>query len=440
MSRDLDRRSLLMFSAGAGLAACQTSVAVTVAEQPTGTGAVPVTRPAAVTPASTQALEPGFEAWLAAARAEALRRGITGATLDRALAGLAPIQRVIDLDRQQPEFTQTFWRYFDGAVSEKRIAAGRAKLREHAALLARIEHTHGVPRRILTAFWGLETNYGGNLGSFPTIGALSTLAFEGRRAAFFRAELMNALTILDRGHAPPETMVGSWAGAMGQTQFMPSTFLLHAIDYDGDQRIDVWQSAADALGSGANYLKNLGWDASRAWGREVRLPTGFDPGLASIDTAATETVRPLAAWSQLGLRRADGGPLPVVDIDAALVLPAGASGPAFLVYENYRTILKWNRSTLYAIAIGHLSDRLGGGGPLGAPRSATAPLARADVLALQEALSRRGLMEASGVDGVLGSGTRRALRNFQKTEGMPADGYVDSVSVKDLLRRLAEIP
>lgn len=376
---------------------------------------------------------PGFDAWLSAFRVQAQRQGVSARTLDRALKGLSPILRVIELDRRQPEFTQTFWRYFESAVSEKRVATGRAKLREHSALLSRLELERGIPGRFLVAFWGLETNYGSNLGDFPTIAALATLAHDGRRSAFFRSELLDALAIADDGHAAPDRMIGSWAGAMGQTQFMPSTFRKHAIDQDGDGRIDVWRSVEDALGSGARYLQALGWDGDRTWGREVRLPQGFDVTLASIDTNASETVMSLDEWRGLGIRRADGSSLPNMSISAALVLPSGARGPAFLVYENYRVILKWNRATFYALAVGHLADRLLGAGSLMAPKISSESMSRTQVTTLQERLANLGLIESTGVDGVLGARTRQAIRSLQRMRGLPPDGYVDSTTLPKLL-------
>lgn len=418
------------------LAACQQSITPTV----TTTG--PPSEPPARIDAPGSAVAPAqmpanFEAWLGGVRRDALQQGIGSGTLDLALAGIAPIPRVIELDRRQPEFTQTFWRYLDGAVSAKRVETGRARLREHAGLLRDIERAHGVPARFLVAFWGLETNFGSNLGGFYAIAALATLAYDGRRSAFFRGELMAALRILDQGHVTPSDMKGSWAGAMGQTQFMPSTFLKHAIDADHDGRINPWQSTADALGSGANYLRNLGWDGARTWGREVTLPSGFDVRLASIDTNAADVIRPLSAWAALGVRRADGAALPTGDLTAALILPSGAQGQAFLVYENFRAILKWNRSTFYAVAIGHLADRITGGAVIAGKRSSAPPMSRDDVLALQQALSRRGYLGADGVDGVVGAATRRAIRSLQIDKGLPADGYVDSSSLPSLMRSLA---
>ena len=369
-----------------------------------------------------------FQAWLADFRVEAARKGISEPTLVASLDSITPTPRVVELDRKQPEFTQTFWKYLISAVSEARVRDGSARLKEDRDLLARLEAKYGVPGRVLVAFWGLETNYGRNIGSFKVPTALATLAFDGRRSTFFRTELFDALTIIDRGHIAIDKMVGSWAGAIGQTQFMPSTFLRHAVDESGDGRIDVWEQTTDALGSGANYLKNLGWDSKRSWGREVRLPQNFDLTLASLDSGAAETLKPLNAWALLGITRADGQPLPKQDVSAALILPSGRNGPAFLVYDNFRIILKWNRSISYALAIGLLSDRISGAPVLVAVRNSDDPLSRDQVVRLQATLKKFGHLKAEP-DGTLGSVTRRALRQYQAACKLPADGYADQKTV-----------
>ena len=393
-------------------------------------GEAPLT---AVAPAEASA-DTAFAAWLEGARADAAKRGIKPATIAAALTDIAPIPRIIELDNSQPEFSNTFTRYLNSAVSDKRVANGRAQMKKHAALLAALEKQYGVPGRFLVAFWGLESDFGRDSGSFPVVNALATLAYDGRREAFFRDEMLKALVILDRGHITLAKMKGSWAGAMGQTQFMPSTFLSSAIDQDRNGQVDIWDSVPDTLGSGANYLKNLGWDAARTWGREVRIPESFDVKLASLDVDAKENMKPLAAWVTLGVRRADGGPLPTADIPASLVLPAGARGPAFLIYDNYRIILKWNRSAFYAIAVGHLADRLIGGGGLNVAAREGEPLRREDVVALQEGLVALGLLKSA--DGALGSGTRQAIRAFQNANGLTPDGYANR-QLKDTIRSRA---
>lgn len=368
--------------------------------------------------------KPSFDAWLAGARSEALSKGIQPATVSAALTGILPIPRVVELDGRQPEFTQTFSRYLANVVTPARVNEGLAMMERQRPLLAALEKKYGVPGRFLVAFWGLETAYGRIPGDFPVVNALATLAYDGRRGAFFRSEMFNALTILDQGHITLDRMKGSWAGAMGNTQFMPSTFLKNAVDEDGDGRKDIWGDVPDALGSAANFLKNLGWDSARTWGREVSLPAGFNVGLASLDTDAKETIKPLAEWARLGVTRAGGGALPAQDVDAALILPGGVKGPAFLVYEDFRVIMKWNRSVSYALAVGHLADRLNGGGPLVASGQNDPPLKREDVLQLQTDLAALGFLKATP-DGVLGPVSKQAARSFQAANGLPPDGYVD---------------
>jgi membrane-bound lytic murein transglycosylase B len=365
-----------------------------------------------------------FPDWLSAARAEALKRGISQAVVAQAFDGLIPNPTVIDLDGRQPEFSQTFWRYIDSAVSDTRVAKGRNLMRQNAALLARLEKAYGVPGRYLVAFWGMETDFGRNTGGFSVVRSLATLAYDGRRGPYFRDEMFAALTILDHRDIDNPHMTGSWAGAMGQTQFMPTAFLKYAVDQDHDGRKDIWTSVPDALGSVANYLKTLGWDGTRGWGSEVSLPPRFDAALASLDTDATETVKSMAQWSALGVRRADGGPLAGSGDPAALILPAGITGPAFLVSGDYRVILKYNRSTSYAVGIGYLADRLGGAGPLIAQHQPGEPLRREDIMALQQGLSAMGLLPGAP-DGVAGTATRQAVRAFQKANGLAPDGFID---------------
>ena len=364
-----------------------------------------------------------FATWLQAARTDAAKRGISPGVISQALTRIEPLAAVIALDGRQPEFSNTFTRYINGAVSARRVADGRAMMAKHATLLAELERQYGVPGRILVAFWGLESDYGRDIGGYPVVNALATLAYDGRRGAMFREEMFNALVILERGHIPLDKMKGSWAGAMGQTQFMPSNFLKYGVDEDHDGHIDIWGDVTDSLGSTANYVKSLGWDGARTWGREVRLPINFDVSLVSLDVDAKETTKTLSQWAALGVRRADGGPLPSQDVNAAVVLPAGTKGPAFLLYDNYRVILKYNRSAYYAIAIGYLADRLGGAGALGVPPSEGDPLRRDDVMTLQQGLVALGFLKTA--DGVMGSGTRQAVRAFQKANGLRPDGYID---------------
>jgi membrane-bound lytic murein transglycosylase B len=390
----------------------------------------PATTPPAPTPAP--AVEPelpsGFAQWVADFRANARATGISEATLRGAFDKVQYLPRVIELDRAQPELTRTVWDYLDNAVTAQRVAAGQDKLLQFRNETEAAASRYGVPPGILVAIWGMESNYGSNYGNTPTIDALATLGFEGRRGDWARAELLAALKILDNGDIARERMIGSWAGAMGQTQFLPSNFLAYAVDADGDGRRDIWGSMADVMASTANFLSRAGWQADKPWGVEVRLPPGFDFGRA--DASVRQST---AQWAAEGLRAVEGQPLPAFD-DGAIVLPAGARGPAFLVGPNFRAILRYNNSTSYALAVGLLAQRLGGGSGVQAPwpRELVA-LTRSQLLELQTALNQRGF--ASGTpDGVMGPATRDGLRRYQRSVGLPADGY-PSV---ELLQRLQQ--
>jgi membrane-bound lytic murein transglycosylase B len=381
---------------------------------------------------STPIVKPSFEDWLSIVLDQAKGRGLTSKTVQTALSNVTPNPRVVELDRQQPEFTQTFWAYLDGRVSSNRIERGRKLLAQNKTLLAGIEKKYGVQGRFLVAFWGLETNFGQFLGGFPVIESLATLAYDDRRSEFFRAELFDALKILEQDHVDLENMVGSWAGAMGQPQFMPSTFSRYAIDEDGDGRKDIWASLPDVFGSASNYLSGLGWDNTYTWGREVRLPADFN-----LDLAALRTKKPLPSWQDLGVHRIDGRALPNADIQASVILPAGHKGPAFLVYDNFEAILNWNRSLLYAISVGHLADRLIGLGPLKSPRREERPLSRDQVTELQERLNALGY-DAGEPDGQAGPRTRAAVRAFQKATELPADGYTDKPVYEAVIKAATE--
>lgn len=389
--------------------------------------------PAAVAADATANPTQDFDTWLQDLRVDAAGKGISSATLDQALSGLTPIDRVLELDRRQPEFTRTFWDYLNRSVSQDRIERGRKLLRKHASLFNDLYARNGVQGRFLVSFWGLETNFGDHTGGFPVVGALATLAHDPRRSEFFRAELMDALTILDNGHITLERMQGSWAGAMGQTQFMPSTFVRYAKDGDGDSKIDIWGSLPDVMESASNYLSEIGWQGDETWGREVRLPDGFD-----LDLADMSVKRSLAEWQTLGVRRANGADLPSVDgMEGSIVLPAGHKGPAFLVYNNFRKIMIWNRSIYYAIAVGHLADRIEGKGPLAAKRPANdKAISRQQVIDMQAALNGLGF-DAGKPDGIMGSKTRGAIKMYQRSVGLPADGY-PTVSLIEQLQKAVQ--
>ena len=297
---------------------------------------------------------PDFDAWLVDLRREALATGIKPAMFDAAFEGVVPIPRIIELDRKQPEVTQTFDEYMTKRITAKLVEEGRKAYGENRTLLKQVGKKFGVQPRFIVALWGVETRFGTYTGGFPVVAALATLAFDGRRSAYFRGELLDALTILDQGHISAGDMMGSWAGAMGQSQFMPSSFLRYAIDFDGDNRRDIWTTKADVFASAANYLSKSGWRDDQTWGRKVWLPAGFDKNLADL-----KTVKRLSEWQALGMRRADGSDLPTRDLKASLVLPGGEEGPAYVIYDNYRTILKWNRSNYFAVSVGHLADLIG---------------------------------------------------------------------------------
>ena len=363
-------------------------------------------------------LTPDFSAWLAQFRQEAQVLGISQTTLDAALAGVRPLPQVLEQDRRQPEFVDTFWNYLGKRVSPKRLERGQALLFEHQAMLESVQARYGVPASVLVAFWGLETNYGTHLGDFPIPAALATLAFDPRRGGFFRGELLQALRIIEAGHVAAVDMKGSWAGAMGQVQFMPSTYLRYAVDGDGDGRKNLWTSLPDALNSAANYLRAIGWRPGEPWGLEVCLPADFD-----WESARLNLKKRVKDWAALGVRQADGSPLPESDLPGAIVLPQGHAGPAFLVYRNFEVILGWNRSLNYALAVGHLSDRLLGQPALLGGRDAdNRPLSREQVMEMQRLLAARGF-DAGDSDGLPGQKTRLAIRAWQKAAGLPVDGY-----------------
>jgi membrane-bound lytic murein transglycosylase B len=294
-----------------------------------------------------------FQNFLAGVSAEARRGGVSQATLRRAFASIRPNDRVLELDRKQPEFTLGWEQYRDGRVSSQRVERGRQAFAENRALLESIAERFQVSPRVIVAVWGLETNYGGFTGNFNVVEALATLAWEGRRAEFFRKELLAALRILEKGDVAPERMRGSYAGAMGHPQFMPTSFERLAVDFDGDGRRDIWDGRADALASIANYLARHGWRDDERWGREVRLPVGFDPAIAGRNNR-----RPLRDWVGMGVAAGDGTELPPLDMDAAILLPGGTGGQAFAVYGNFNVIRRYNPSDYYALVIGLLSDRV----------------------------------------------------------------------------------
>lgn len=365
---------------------------------------------------ATAAAEP-FAEWLKGFRADAAKAGVGESALDRALGTVQPIPRVLELDRRQPEFMLTLWRYMELYVPDRRVEQGKALLKKHEKLLAEVEKKYGVPPRFLVAFWGVETDFGRNFGAFHMLSAVATLAHDARRADFFKTQLMSAVKLVGMGDVPVDVK-SSWAGAMGNMQFIPTTFEAYAVDHDGDGKRDLWNSLPDAFASASNYLKSVGWQPDYTWGREVQLPKGFNLSLAGLHEK-----KKLAEWQKLGVRKVSGGALPDADIDASLLLPAGAAGPVFLVYNNYRTIMRWNTSQLYAIAVGHLADRMIGLPRLSVGKPANAQMLRfADIEEMQRLLTKIGF-DTGGIDGRAGPMTRSAIRAFQKSVDLPADAH-----------------
>ncbi|MDA1090469.1 MAG: lytic murein transglycosylase [Proteobacteria bacterium] len=368
-----------------------------------------------------------FSQWLDGVRKEASAAGMSTGFLNTALAGVKPINRVIELDRRQPEFTLTFWKYLDNAINPERIRRGREMMAKHQTQLQKSALKYGVQPRFIVAFWGLESNYGKHTGAFPVLDAVATLAFDQRRSRFFRSQLMAALTIMNRGDVDTRVK-GSWAGAMGNFQFIPTTYKGFAVDADGDGKRDMWNSFPDMFASAANYLSRSGWRSGWSWGREVQLPKEFKLELTGLKIRKSQS-----QWQALGVRTIGGGSLPTGDTEASVILPAGYNGPAFLIYKNYRTILTWNRSILYAIAVGHLADRLVGAGPLKSKRPVEeVALSRADLMDMQRRLAALGF-EPGGSDGVIGPMTRTAIKAFQQKSLLPADGY-PTMGLLEMLR------
>jgi membrane-bound lytic murein transglycosylase B len=414
------------------IAASSLVLLVACAEKPTAADAQPLqTAPVATTPAIIPPVVPTgdnldiqpaqtFEEWEAGFRKDALAAGIRPDVFDRAFAGVTPDMSVIRADRSQPEFTRPVWEYLDGALSAARVRKGQALLNQYAETLNTIEQRYGVDRQALVAVWGMESNFGSFQGDKSVIRSLATLAYEGRRPGFAQTQLLAALQILQQGDITPEKMLGSWAGAMGQTQFIPTTYLTHAVDFDGTGHRDIWGSPTDALASTAHYLQSSGWQKGQPWGFEVQLASGFDYSLA--DGAIRKSV---SEWMQMGIKLPNGGVVPPgsEQLSAALLLPAGYRGPAFLILDNFRAVLKYNNSSSYALAVNLLSQRFNGAGLINGewPKD-DLPLSRSERIELQNLLSASNY-DAGNADGIIGANTRKAIRSAQQSFGWPADGY-----------------
>jgi lytic murein transglycosylase len=369
-----------------------------------------------------EASEADFQRFVESLWPAARARGVARATFDEAFRGVGPDSKIIALTKKQSEFVRPIWDYINGSISAQRLERGRQMAAEWSKTLAAVERTYGVPRSVVLGVWGMETNFGSFTGSIYAVRALATLAYTGYRGDFFREELLTALQILEAEHIDRDKMLGSWAGAMGHTQFMPSSYMKFAVDGNRDGLRDIWASVPDALASTANYLREHGWKPGLPWGFEVTIPRGFD---------YRNLRQGFASWHGLGLRRADGKPMPRSG-EAALFLPGGAGGPAFLVTDNYAVIKAYNSSDAYAMGVAHLGDRLMGGLPIQGSWPKDEPMLDKDQRQeLQQRLAALGLYEGEA-DGKLGSKTRDAVRNFQLKRGLIPDGYADVAVLREL--------
>ncbi|WP_323020379.1 lytic murein transglycosylase [Pararhodobacter sp.] len=368
-----------------------------------------------------------FDRWLTGFRSRARQAGISERVLNASLNGIRPNNEILQREAHQPEFSRPIWEYLDSAVSQTRIANGQRALREHRRLLDEIEARYNVDREVVVAVWGLESSFGTLRGRTAIIPALATLAMSSRRADFYEEQLIGALRIIQSGDVDPSHMVGSWAGAMGHTQFIPTSYLAYAVDFRGDGRRDIWSDdPTDSLASTAAYLASHGWQRGQPWGVEVVIPRNFNPRLAN-------TSRSVGEWRQLGIEPQRGASLPRSG-EATLLFPAGSRGPAILAFQNFRTIKRYNNADAYAIAIGHLADRLrGGGGFVGNWPRDDRPLSRTEREELQRILARAGHYDGT-IDGRVGQGTLSAVRDWQAQNGLPPDGYV-SLALLQRMRR-----
>ena len=369
-------------------------------------------------PGSGQDPDPGtFKSCLASLKPEALKRGVSASTYDTQVARLSPDMTVLPLLEAQPEFKQAVWDYMAGLVDQERVNDGLAAMAQWRSQLDRVQAQFGVDAAVVAAVWGIESNFGHIQGGRPLLTSLSTLSCYGRRQGYFRGEFLDALKIVQDDGIAPEKLLGSWAGAFGQTQFMPSTYLRLAVGFDGNDRPNLIDSVPDALASTANYLKKAGWQTGLPWGFEVILPVGMD-----TSNASRRNKQPLSSWTARGVKRADGKPMPADNAMAGLMLPAGPQGPAFLVTRNFDAIYSYNASENYALAIAHLSDRLKGGGPFVTPWPTDDPgLSRAERRELQALLIGQGY-DIGQPDGIIGTRTHQALQTVQQQLGLPADG------------------
>ena len=371
----------------------------------------------------------GFANWIRGFRGRALSTGISARTFDRAFRGIQYNTSVVRKDRNQSEFTKQIWEYLDFAVSPSRVTNGRKMVRKYGRTLNRIEAHYGVDKEVVTAIWGMESAYGARRGDTPLIEALATLAYDGRRGRFFEKQLIAALKILEAGDVAPRSMTGSWAGAMGHTQFIPTSYLAYAVDFTGDGKRDIWsENPTDALASTAAYLKRFGWRKGQPWGVEVLLPSGFNSARATRKLRQNP-----AAWAAEGVMGVDGRPVPNFG-PGSILLPAGTQGAAFMIFHNFGVIERYNKADAYVIGVGHLADRIKGGPPIQAswPRQYESTNDR-QKKEIQLLLKRKGF-GVTTVDGVVGPETTQAIRAYQKSRGLTRDGYPSKQLLKDLRR------
>lgn len=393
-----------------------------------GTGATTSVTAASI-PAAAPADEAGLQRWVQSFRSRAVSSGVSPATYDRAMRIAQYNPEVIRLDRRQAEFSRPVWLYLDSAVSDVRITTGRQKLAELGPTLSRIEARYGVPREVVLAVWGMESNFGGNRGRMQIIPSLATLAYDGRRGEMFSNQLIAALKIIQAGDTAPENMLGSWAGAMGHTQFMPTSYLEYAVDFNGDGRRDIWSDdPTDSLASTAAYLARNGWQRGQAWGAEVQLPSNFNMNLIGKNTR-----RSSGDWSAQGVRRIGGGALP--GGNGSIIMPAGARGPAFLILDNFRSILRYNNSDNYALGVAFLGERIAGRpGIQGSWPRNDRTLSTSERHEIQRRLAQRGFYDGE-IDGLFGSGTMEAVTAYQRSVGVTPDGYPTSILLDQLRSR-----
>lgn len=367
-----------------------------------------------------------FDRWLADFKREAIEAGISQRTINAASSQLTYEQSIVNRDRGQRVFSQGFLQFSDRMAAGHRIKGGQAKIKQHAALFQRVEEKFGVPAPVIASFWGLETDFGGNIGNISTLPSLATLAYDCRRSELFRKELMSAFKIIQRGDLSPEQMIGSWAGELGQTQFLPSHYFDYGVDFDGDGKVNLLRSVPDVIATTANYIKHLGWKPGEPWMEEVRVPAKLPWEQAGLDIKL-----PRSQWAQWGVRKRDGQPLEADNFPASLLLPMGRLGPAFLVYENFGIFPQWNNSLVYSTTAAFLATRIAGAGPMSRGKEGLESLSFEEIRELQRLLQKRGY-DVGRVDGIPGAATRAAVKDMQIKLGLPADSY----PTPELLRRL----